>query len=216
MACANPAQWPTYKWSPFLFAGPQLSPTDGAHRTVGFVGFGRIAQAVLARLAGFGITHCLFTSNPDKPYNAAIEVDLAAKHRLLKVAHAPLAELAAEADVVVVLAPGGPSTHHIVDETFLRKMKKTAVLVNAARGTLVDTAALATALRERWIWAAALDVIEDEPNIGADHPLVREPRCVLLPHIGSATTETRIAMTTTAAKNALAALAGEDMPAELK
>jgi glyoxylate/hydroxypyruvate reductase len=78
--------------------------------------------------------------------------------------------------VVVVLAPGGTDTYHVVDEKFLRQMKKTAILVNAARGTLVDSEALAKALKEKWIWAAALDVVEGEPNVGADHPLVKEPR----------------------------------------
>jgi glyoxylate/hydroxypyruvate reductase len=75
-----------------------------------------------------------------------------------------------------VLAPGGENTRHVVDAGFLRKMKKHAVLVNAARGTLVDSDALAQALREEWIWGAGLDVVEDEPHIGTDHPLVREPR----------------------------------------
>jgi glyoxylate/hydroxypyruvate reductase len=78
--------------------------------------------------------------------------------------------------VLFVLAPGGQDTHHIVDAAFLRKMKKHAVLVNTARGTLVDSDALAQALREEWIWGAGLDVVEGEPHVGADHPLVREPR----------------------------------------
>lgn len=89
-----------------------------------------------------------------------------------------LDELARESDAVFVLAPGGPSTYHVVNEGFLRKMKKTAVLVNAARGTLVDSDALAKALREKWIWGAGVDVVEGEPNITQDHPLVKEPRCV--------------------------------------
>jgi glyoxylate/hydroxypyruvate reductase len=80
--------------------------------------------------------------------------------------------------VLFVLAPGGEDTRHVVNADFLRKMKKHAVLVNAARGTLVDSDALAQALREEWIWGAGLDVVEGEPHIGADHPLVREPRYV--------------------------------------
>ncbi len=84
--------------------------------------------------------------------------------------------MAKESDVVFVLAPGGPETYHIVNEEFLRKMKKTSVLVNTARGTLVDSEALAKALREGWIWGAGVDVVEGEPNVGADHPLVKEPR----------------------------------------
>jgi len=81
--------------------------------------------------------------------------------------------------VLFVLAPGGEDTRHVVNAGFLRKMKKHAVLVNAARGTLVDSDALARALREEWIWGVGLDVVEGEPHIGADHPLVREPRYVL-------------------------------------
>lgn len=84
--------------------------------------------------------------------------------------------LAAESDVVFVLAPGGPETKHIVNEVFLRKMKKSAVLVNTARGTLVDSNALAKALREKWIWGAGLDVVDGEPNVGLDHPLLKESR----------------------------------------
>ena len=80
--------------------------------------------------------------------------------------------------MLFVLAPGGEDTRHVVNGDFLRKMKKHAVLVNAARGTLVDSDALAQALREEWIWGAGLDVVEGEPHIGADHPLVREPRYV--------------------------------------
>lgn len=88
----------------------------------------------------------------------------------------PLDTLARESDVLFILAPGGPTTYHVVDETFLRKMKKTAILVNPSRGTLVDSDALAKALREGWIWAAGLDVVEGEPNVGKDHVLVKEPR----------------------------------------
>ena len=85
-------------------------------------------------------------------------------------------ELARESDIFIVLAPGGKNTHHLVDEAFLRKMKKTSVLVNAARGTLIDTDALVKALKEGWIWGAGLDVVEGEPNVSGDHPLVNEPR----------------------------------------
>jgi len=213
-------QWPQFNWSPFAFTGPQLSlspacPFGSPTRTVGFIGFGRIAQAVLARLAGFGITHCLFTSNPNSKPRSDIEIDLQAKHRLLMVKHSDLDEIARESDFVIILAPGGADTHHIINESFLRKMKKTSILVNAARGTLVDSDALAKALKERWIFAAGLDVVEGEPNIGADHPLVKEEKCVILPHIGSATTEARVGMTVTAVRNALAVLDGGEMPAEL-
>jgi len=87
--------------------------------------------------------------------------------------------LARESDVLFVLAPGGESTKHVVNEAFLRKMKSHSVLVNTARGTLVDSDALAQALHEGWIWGAGLDVLEGEPHIDINHPLLKEPRCEL-------------------------------------
>lgn len=174
-------------------------------------------------------------SNPSSKPNPEADAQTARKYNLRSVRRVGLDALAAESDVVFVLAPGGARTHHIINEDFLRKMKKTAVLVNTARGTLVDSDALAKALREQWIWGAGVDVVEGEPNVGLDHPLVKEPRygvvvpynlvmctegtccrCVVLPHIGSATIETRLGMATTAAKNLLGALFDEPMPAELK
>jgi glyoxylate/hydroxypyruvate reductase len=148
---------------------------------VGFLGFGRIAQATLARLAAFGITHCIYTSNPSSPRDAELEASLAARHGLRSVRRVELVELARESDVLFVLAPGGDKTRHVIDADFLRQMKKHAVLVNTARGTLVDSDALALALREEWIWGAGLDVVEGEPHVGADHPLVKEPRSVQAP-----------------------------------
>ena len=147
-------------------------------RTAGFLGFGRIAQATLKRLISFGLTHCIYTSNPSSPRNTALEASLTAEHNLRSVRRVDLDQLARESDMLFVLAPGGEDTRHVVNADFLRKMKKHAVLVNAARGTLVDSDALAQALREEWIWGAGLDVVEGEPHIGADHPLVREPRYV--------------------------------------
>ena len=169
-------KWPNFNFAPFFFTGPQLSTSTLAPtRTAGFLGFGRIAQATLKRLASFSLTHCIYTSSPSSPRNTALEASLAAQHNLRSVRRVELDELARESDVLFVLAPGGQDTRHVVNGDFLRKMKKHAVLVNAARGTLVDSDALAQALREGWIWGAGLDVVEGEPHIGADHPLVREP-----------------------------------------
>ena len=91
-----------------------------------------------------------------------------------------LDELARESDILFVLAPGGEETYHIINESFLKKMRKHAVLVNTARGTLVDSDALAKALQERWIWGAGVDVVEGEPKVLKDHPLAKEPKCVQL------------------------------------
>jgi glyoxylate/hydroxypyruvate reductase len=172
-------QWPNFNFAPFFFTGPQLSTSPlSPTRTAGFLGFGRIAQATLARISSFGLTDCVYTSNPSSPRNTALEAALAAKHGLRSVRRVDADELARTSDVLFVLAPGGDATRHVVNAEFLRRMKKHAVLVNTSRGTLVDSDALARALREEWIWGAGLDVVEGEPHIGADHPLVKEPRSV--------------------------------------
>lgn len=126
----------------------------------------------------FGITHCLYFSNPSSLPNYARDAALAKQHKLQAVSKVDLDELSRESDVLFILAPGGGETYHIVNETLLRKMKRTSILVNASRGTLVDSDALAKALREGWIWGAGLDVVEGEPNVTIDHPLVKEPRSV--------------------------------------
>jgi glyoxylate/hydroxypyruvate reductase len=127
----------------------------------------------------------------------------------------PIDTLASQSDILFILTPGGPSTHHLINEPFLKKMKPTSVLINVARGTIVDSDALVKALREKWIWAAGLDVVEGEPNVGIDHPLVREPRAIVLPHIGSATFNTRNAMAELAARNLIAGLEGQELLTEL-
>jgi glyoxylate/hydroxypyruvate reductase len=168
-------QWPP--WAPFAFCGPQLSTNSITRtRTAGFIGFGRISQATLSRLIPFGFTDCIYTSNPSSKADPQADAELSHKFKLRSLRRGSLDEVAAESDVVFVLAPGGTQTYHIVNEEFLRKMKRTSVLVNTSRGTLVDSDALAKALRERWIWVAGLDVIEGEPDVGVDHPLVKEPR----------------------------------------
>ncbi|KAA1476146.1 hypothetical protein DENSPDRAFT_806751 [Dentipellis sp. KUC8613] len=217
-ALVQEGRWPNFSWAPFGFCGPQLSTTPiSPTRTVGFLGFGRIAQATLKRLIPFGITHCIYTSSPSSAPSTALEDALLQEHKptLQSVRRVDLDTLARESDVLFVLAPGGAGTYHIVDEAFLRKMKRMSVLVNPSRGTLVDSEALTRALREGWIWGAGVDVVEGEPHVDREHPLVKEPRCVVVPHIGSATFETRVGMATLAAKNLLAGLAGEQMPAEL-
>ncbi|KAH8101935.1 hypothetical protein BXZ70DRAFT_1018311 [Cristinia sonorae] len=212
-------QWPGWSWSPYGLCGPQISPNSPADiRTVGFIGFGRIAQATLARMIGFGYTRCLYVARSKDPARAAdIEQTIKARHpTLTTVKRVELDELARESDVVYILAPGGSETYHIVDEKFLKQMKKTAVLVNNARGTLVDSDALAKALKEGWLWGAGLDVVEGEPNITADHPLVKEPRCVMIPHIGSATWESRIGMATMSVNNLFAGLERQPMVSEVQ
>ncbi|KAG5643921.1 hypothetical protein DXG03_009493 [Asterophora parasitica] len=211
-------QWPTVSWAPFGLCGPQISTSSmSPKRTVGFLGFGRISQATLARLIPFGITDCLYTSNPNSTPTPSRDEDFAKRHGLSSLRRVDVNDLARKSDILFVLAPGGPLTRHLVNEEFLKKMKKTSVLVNTSRGTLVDSDALAKALREKWIWGAGLDVVEGEPNVTAEHPLVKEPRCIVLPHVGSGTFETRLGMATLAVQNLLAGIDGGDshMPAAL-
>ncbi|KAF5380025.1 hypothetical protein D9615_006190 [Tricholomella constricta] len=170
-------KWPAVSWAPFGLCGPQLSTSSvSPKRTVGFLGFGRISQATLTRLIPFGITDCIYTSNPTSTPTPSRDEDLVKRYSLNSLRRVDMNELARESDVLFVLAPGGPATRHLINEEFLRKMKKTSVVVNTSRGTLVDSEALAKALREKWIWGAGLDVVEGEPNVTADHPLVKEPR----------------------------------------
>ncbi|CAI6332596.1 unnamed protein product [Periconia digitata] len=204
-------EWPQMPWHPLLMTGPQIGGS-----TVGFLGFGRIAQATLKRLLPFGIKKVVYlTSKPGQPAkedhfglleNPSIPVEPAENWE----------QLAGESDVVVVGCALTPSTKHIVSKDFFMKMKKMAVLVNIARGPVVDTNALVEALDTEQIFGAGLDVIENEPNIPADHPILKQPRCVLLPHIGSATIATREQMAEESVENLLAGLKGEAMVNEVQ
>jgi glyoxylate/hydroxypyruvate reductase len=130
----------------------------------------------LRRLRSFGIDRFLYNDTGRGPSRESADVDLRQQFNLKELRRVGLDELAAECDLIITLTPGGALTHHLVNESFLRKMKKTAILVNPSRGTVVDSNALALALKESWIWAAGLDVVEGEPDVGLDHPLVQQPR----------------------------------------
>lgn len=172
-----PLKWPHYSWAPYSFCGVQLSSTASSPRRVaGFIGFGRIAQATLSRLTPFGFSECVYATKPSSRPNPERDASLIQSLGLKQLRRASLEDVASESDVVFVLTPGGQETQNLVNEAFLRKMKRTAVLVNTSRGSVVDSDALAKALREGWIWAAGLDVVAGEPNIQTDHPLIQEPR----------------------------------------
>jgi lactate dehydrogenase-like 2-hydroxyacid dehydrogenase len=135
----------------------------------------------LGRLVPYGISRCIYSNSRSTRLEGPLEpteVDhtISSALGIPEVYAVPLTFLASESDLVIVLAPGGKETFHIVDEGFLRRMKKTAVLINVARGSLVDTGALVRVLKEGVIHGAGLDVIEGEPNISLDHPLLHEPR----------------------------------------
>jgi glyoxylate reductase len=162
---------------------------------LGIVGLGGIGARVAARGRGFGM-EIAYHGRRESPHAADLEAT-----RL------DLDELLATSDVVSLHTPLTPETHHLLGARELGLMKPTATLVNTARGAVVDEAALVDALREGRIAGAGLDVFEDEPNV---HPgLLTLDNVVLLPHIGSATVETRAAMAELAARNAIAIARGE-------
>jgi lactate dehydrogenase-like 2-hydroxyacid dehydrogenase len=165
-------------WRPTHLVGQSL-----AGRTLGLIGFGRIAQSTAVRARGLGMQIRYFSRNPAAP---EVEASLSATRATSVEA------LVAEADVISLHVPGGADTHHLVGTALLAHAKPDAILVNTARGSVVDEAALVIALKTGRISAAALDVYEREPAVSQG--LLDSPRTVLLPHLGSATREARVAM----------------------
>ena len=173
---------------------------DVHHRVLGIVGLGRIGRAIVQRAHGFDMKVVYHNR-----HRLALD-----EERQLGVSYAALDELLATADFVLLQVPSSPATHHLIGAAELAKMKATAVLVNTARGGVVDDAALAEALQKGTIAAAGLDVFENEPRV---HPGLLSLRNVALaPHAGSATLATRHAMVRRAADNVIAALAGATPP----
>jgi glyoxylate reductase len=178
-------------WDPGALLGSEL-----AGSTVGIVGLGRIGLRVAELLRGFGPV-ALYASPRARPD---------AEERL-GLERVPLEELVARSDFVTLHAPATAATHHLVDAALLARFKPGAVLVNAARGSLVDARALAAALREGRLSAAGLDVFEHEPEV--DPELVALENVVLLPHVGSATAKARDGMARLVAENVIAVLSGK-------
>jgi glyoxylate reductase len=168
--------------------------------TLGLVGMGRIGQAVARRAQGFGM-RVLYNNRRRLAEQ---------EERQLNAAWVDLHDLLREADFVSVHVPLRPDTRHLIGPRELALMKPSAVLVNTARGPVVDEAALARALRERRIFAAGLDVYEREPAVHAE--LLGLDNVVLGPHIGSASFRTRSRMCATAARNMVSALTGQRPP----
>jgi glyoxylate reductase len=166
-------------------------------KLLGIVGLGGIGRRVAGRARAFGMEIAYHSRHPAP---AEVEEALAAE-RL------PLQELLARADVLSLHCPLTPETHHLIGAAQLAAMKPSAVLVNAARGPVVDETALAVALAGGEIAAAALDVYEHEPQV--EPALLELENVVLSPHLGSATVETRTAMAELAARNAISVLRGE-------
>lgn len=180
------------RWELMRFLGG-----DVHGKTLGIFGFGRIGKAVARRARGFNMRIL---------YHDAVRAD-AATERELGATFVDKTTLLRESDFVTLHVPLLPETRRLIDAADLRLMKRTAYLVNAARGPIVNEAALVEALREGWIAGAALDVYAEEPKV---HPgLLSLPNVVLAPHIASASTETRVKMATLAVENCLAVLGGK-------
>jgi gluconate 2-dehydrogenase len=173
---------------------------DIHHATLGIIGMGRIGQAVARRAAGFDMRVVYYNRT------RLAEAD----EQRLGVAYAERDRLLAEADFVVVMAPYSAATHHLIGAAEIARMKPTAILINSARGGIVDDAALAAALAERRIAGAGIDVFEGEPDVHRGYLGLRN--VVLTPHVGSASRATRLAMCNTAAANLTAVLEGRDPP----
>ncbi len=173
---------------------------DIHHATLGIIGMGRIGQAIARRARGFDM-RVLYYNRTRLP-----EAD----ERRLDAAWMERERLLAESDFVVVMAPYSPATHHLIGAAEIARMKPTAILVNTARGGVVDDAALVEALRAERIAGAGLDVFEGEPKV---HPGYLELRNVVLtPHVGSASRATRMTMCRTAMRNLTAVLEGREPP----
>jgi len=169
-------------------------------KTLGIVGFGRIGRAMARRALGF---------NMRVLYQDAVAAD-AATEKELRATRVDAATLLRESDFVTLHTPLLPETQHLINAQSLRTMKKTAYLVNASRGPVVDEAALAQALKEGRIAGAGIDVFEREPEV---HPaLIGLPNVVLAPHIASASSDTRVKMARLAVDNCLAVLEGRTPP----
>ena len=184
-----------WQWGMFYMLGSGIQGNQ-----LGIVGMGLIGAAVARRAKAFGMT-IAYTKR--SPLDAATAKELDAKHMSMD-------ELLATSDVVSLHCPYSPETHHLMNAETIGKMKKSAYLINTARGPVVDEAALVDALRSNAIAGAGLDVFEHEPKV--HEGLLGLDNAVLIPHLGSATVETRTAMATTAAANSLAVLAGRTAP----
>ena len=187
-------EWPG--WHPTHMVGQRLSG-----RVLGLVGFGRIAQETARKARALGMRIAYYNRSPAAP---EIEQELQAM-RL-----PTLSALAEAADVISLHVPGGDGTHRMIDGAFFAAMRPGGILINTARGSVVDEAALAEALTSGKLFAAGLDVYADEPAV---HPALRDhPHTVLLPHLGSATIEARTAMGMQAIANLDAFFGGRELP----
>jgi len=188
-------KWKT--WGPLLLLGH-----DVHHATLGIAGFGRIGREMAKRARGFDMRVLYYDVQPATPEEEA----------RLGATRVSFDELLAQSDFLSLHVNLTPETHHLMHAETFAKMKRTAILVNASRGPVVDSEALYTALKDGVIAGAGLDVTEPEPMSG-DHPLLTLPNCLVVPHIASASHHTRGEMARIAAENLLAGIRGQPLPA---
>ncbi|MBG9567092.1 D-glycerate dehydrogenase [Brevibacillus agri] len=182
--------WKT--WSPMLLTGQDVF---GA--TIGIIGLGRIGESLAKRAKGFDMRVLYHNRSRKEEAEKTLGLEYVDFDTLLK-----------ESDFVCVMTPYTPETRNLIGERELSLMKSTAILINTARGGIVDEAALYKALKDGTIWAAGLDVFEEEP-VKLNHPLLTLPNVVTLPHIGSASIKTRTLMAELAATNLIQAVTGQ-------
>jgi lactate dehydrogenase-like 2-hydroxyacid dehydrogenase len=178
-------------WAPMAFIGQDVD-----NKTLGIAGLGRIGSKFARKAAAFDMNIIYTDARPNTEFERQYNARFVDKATLLR-----------EADYLSLHLPLLADTHHYIGAAELAAMKPTAVLINAARGPLVDEKALVAALRERVIWGAGLDVFEDEPRLAPG--LAELDNVVIVPHIASATTQTRLAMGKIATDNVIRVLKGE-------
>jgi len=181
-------------WGPMTLVGSQVSG-----KTIGIIGGGRIGMAVAQRAKGFDMNIIYTDVNPNPTFETTTGGKFVDKETLLKTA-----------DFISIHIPLFPTTRHFIGKNELQMMKKTTILINTARGPIVDEKALVEALQQGIIAGAGLDVFEQEPKL--ESGLVELPNVVITPHIGTSTTEIRIEMGLLCAQNIFAALDGEKPP----
>merc|ERR1711971_1154480 len=161
-------------WSPLWMCGPEMSGS-----TVGVVGLGQIGRAVMQRLKPFGVGRFVYSGRTKKEESWEEGADFLPFEQLLKVS-----------DFVIVTCAFSPELHHLFNSKAFEQMKRSSILINTSRGGIINQDDLVSALNERKIFAAGLDVMTPEP-LPTDHPLAQLDNCVLAPHLGSATLQTR-------------------------
>jgi len=185
-------------WSPLWMCGPQLSGS-----TVGIVGLGNIGQAVMSRLKPFGVRKFVYSGRNKKDAGQENGAEFVSFEDLLKIS-----------DFVIITCSYSPDLHKKFNKNAFSLMKNSSILINTSRGGIIDQEDLIEALKSGQIFAAGLDVMTPEP-LPSEHPLTHVDNCVLVPHLGSATIQTRTEMMTMTVKNIIAGLNDQKMPAQL-